>query len=49
MKDVLDMLASGASVQEILADYDFLEAADVQACLEYASLQVDHPVLVSAE
>jgi uncharacterized protein (DUF433 family) len=49
VKDVLDMLASGASVQEILADYDFLEAADVQACLEYASLQVDHPVLVSAE
>lgn len=48
VKDVLDMLASGASVQDILADYDFLEEADIQACLEYASLQVDHPVLVSA-
>ncbi len=49
VKDVLDMLAGGASAQEILADYDFLEEADIRACLEYASLQVDHPVLVSAE
>lgn len=49
VKDVLDMLARGASRQEILADYDFLEEADIVACLEYAASQVDHPVLVSAE
>jgi len=49
VKDVLDMLAGGATVQEILADYDFLEEADIRASLEYAAAQVDHPVLVSAE
>ena len=49
VKDVLDMLARGASHQEILADYDFLEDADIVACLEYAASQVDHPVLICAE
>lgn len=49
VKDVLDMLAGGASHQEILADYDFLEEADIVACLEYAAAQVDHPVLVGAK
>ena len=46
--DVLDMLASGATPDEILADYEFLEAADIRACLQYASEQIDHPVLISA-
>lgn len=49
VKDVLDMLAGGATHAEILADYDFLEEADIRACLEYAATQVDHPVLVSAK
>ena len=48
VKDVLDMLAGGATSAEILADYPFLEDADIRACLEYAAAQVDHPVLVSA-
>jgi uncharacterized protein (DUF433 family) len=46
VKDVLDMLANGASEAEILADYDFLESADIRACLHYASSQLDHAVLV---
>jgi uncharacterized protein (DUF433 family) len=46
--DVLDMLANGASQDEILADYDFLEPADISACLQYAARQLDHPVLISA-
>ncbi len=46
--DVLDMLAGGATGDEILADYEFLEAADILACLQYASRQLDHPVLISA-
>ena len=46
--DVLDMLASGATPAEILADYDFLEPADITACLQYASRQIDHPVLIGA-
>jgi uncharacterized protein (DUF433 family) len=48
VKDVLDMLANGASEAEILKDYEFLEAADIRACLAYAAGQVDHAVLVSA-
>lgn len=45
VKDVLDLLASGASHDEILADYPYLEAGDIVAALEYAALQSDHPVL----
>ena len=48
VKDVLDMLAGGATEQEILADYAFLETADIRACLEYAAQQVDHPVVMVA-
>jgi uncharacterized protein (DUF433 family) len=47
VKDVLDMLAEGASEQEILQDYPDLEAADTRACLAYAARYFDHPVLVS--
>ena len=35
--DVLEHLAAGASHEEILADYAFLEAADIQAALLYAA------------
>jgi uncharacterized protein (DUF433 family) len=48
VKDILDLLANGASTEEILADYPYLEPGDVKAALEYAALQVDHPVLSSA-
>ncbi|MSU58807.1 MAG: DUF433 domain-containing protein [Pedosphaera sp.] len=48
VKDVLDMLAGGASEAEILADYPFLEVADIRACLEYAAQQVNHPVVMAA-
>jgi uncharacterized protein (DUF433 family) len=48
VKDVLDMLAGGADAAEIVKDYPFLEPEDIQACLEYAAREVDHPVLVSA-
>jgi uncharacterized protein (DUF433 family) len=45
VKDVLDMLAAHVPEAEILTDYPDLEAADIQASLEYAAAQVDHPVL----
>lgn len=45
VKDVLDLLAVGASREEILEDYPMLEAADITAALEYAARQSDHPVL----
>lgn len=46
VKDVLDMLAGGATQEEILADFPTdLEAADIQACIAYAARYVDHTVL----
>jgi uncharacterized protein (DUF433 family) len=48
VKDVLDLLAAGASREEILEDYPLLEPEDITAALEYAARQSDHPVLRSA-
>jgi len=48
VKDVLELLAHGASEQEILQDYPYLEAEDIRACLHYAVAQVDHSVLQAA-
>ena len=48
VKDVLDLLAAGASREEILADYPYLEDEDITAVLEFAARQNDHPVLPSA-
>ena len=45
VKDILDLLASGSSHEEILADYPYLEPGDIAAALEFAALQSDHPVL----
>ena len=48
VKDVLDLLAAKVPEAKILADYSDLEAEDIQACLEYAAAQRDHPVLTLA-
>jgi uncharacterized protein (DUF433 family) len=45
VKDVLDLLAAGASREEILQDHPLLEDGDITAALEYAARQNDHPVL----
>lgn len=37
VKDILDLLAAGASHEEILADYPYLEPEDIVAALEYAA------------
>ena len=34
---VLNLLAHGSTAEEILAEYDGLSAADIQACLLFAS------------
>jgi uncharacterized protein (DUF433 family) len=43
--DVLELLAAGASFEEILRDYPFLEREDILAALDYAAFQTDHVVL----
>jgi len=45
VKDILEMLAGGASESEILSDFPYLEADDIRASLEYAAAQVDHAVV----
>jgi uncharacterized protein (DUF433 family) len=46
--DILQLLSAGASFEEILADYPFLEREDILAAIEYAALQIDHAVFQSA-
>ena len=43
--DLLELLAAGASFDEILPDYPFLEREDIYAAIEYAARQSDHPIL----
>jgi len=46
--DVLELLGSGASIDEILKDYSFLEREDILAAIDYAAHQADHVVLQSS-
>jgi uncharacterized protein (DUF433 family) len=41
----LDLLAAGASRDEILEDFPLLEAGDITAALEFAARQSDHAVM----
>lgn len=43
--DVLELLAAGASFEEIMRDYPFLERENILAALDYAAYQTDHVVL----
>ena len=45
VSDILELLAAGASVEEILSDHPSLEREDILAALEYAAYQADHAVL----
>jgi uncharacterized protein (DUF433 family) len=43
--DILDLLAAGLSVEQVLEELPDLEPEDIQAALRYASRRLDHPVL----
>lgn len=45
--DVLGLLAAGQTREEILADFPYLEAEDIAACLAYAVRRLDHPTLAA--
>ena len=45
VKDILEMLAAGATESEILADFPYLEREDIRAALAFAAEQNDHPIL----
>lgn len=46
--DILEMLAQGATRQEILADFPYLEDGDITAALEFAMGAVDHRLVKAA-
>lgn len=46
--DVLELLAYGMTTEQILEEHPSLEADDIKACLLYAVLKMDHPVLIAA-
>lgn len=43
VRDVLEYLAGGMSVVELLADFPELTQEDVRACLAYAARQLPRP------
>ena len=43
--DVLDLLASGLSFEEILDEMPDLEPEDIVACLQFATHRINHPVI----
>ncbi len=48
VQDVLEMLASGMSGDQILVDFPYLEADDIRASLAYAAAQVSGTAVVAA-
>jgi uncharacterized protein (DUF433 family) len=40
--DVLDLLASGQTREEVLEDMPDMEAADIEACLRFASRCIEY-------
>lgn len=45
--DVLDLLASGLTPQQVVEELPDLEPEDVTACLRFASRRLDHPILAA--
>ena len=45
--DVLDLLASGMTQNQVLEELPDLEAEDVTACLQFARNRLDHPILAA--
>jgi uncharacterized protein (DUF433 family) len=47
VSDVLELLANDMSVKEVLEELPDLEAADISACLRFASRRLDHPIVAA--
>ena len=48
VSDILEMLSSGMTHQDILDDFPFLEEDDIRAALLFASLKLNHSTLHAA-
>jgi uncharacterized protein (DUF433 family) len=47
VSDVLDLLASGLSREQVLRELPDLEPDDITACLRLASRRLDHPIVAA--
>ncbi len=47
VSDILDLLSSGMSNEEILEDFPYLEIEDIRACLLYASLKLKNTIIIN--
>jgi uncharacterized protein (DUF433 family) len=47
VSDVLELLASGLTPEQVLKQMPDLEPEDIRAALEYAARYLDHPRLVA--
>jgi len=45
--DVLDLLANGLTLEQVLEELPDLESEDIIACLRFASRRLDHPVIAA--
>jgi len=46
--DVLELLASGMTIPQILEEHPDLEREDILDVLKFAAARIDHPILVAA-
>ena len=46
--DILEMLAEGASQEEVLSDYPYLREADVRAALAFGAAASAHRIILAA-
>ena len=42
--DVLDLLANGLSLEEVLGELPDLDMDDIRACFRFASERLNHPI-----
>ena len=49
VSDLLEMLAAGASQDDILADFPYLSLDDMRGALAFAAHAADHPIVLAAE
>ena len=47
VSDVLDLLATGRTAEQVIEELPNLEREDVRAALRYARRRIDHPVLAA--
>jgi uncharacterized protein (DUF433 family) len=47
VSDVLELLATGLTTQQVLEELPDLEPEDIGACLRFASRRIDHPTLAA--